>query len=211
MQKERAKQISLNTTKRVVLIGVMTAVLTGGKMALSFLPNIEVVTLFTALFGYVFGWAGVISILFFVLIEPLIWGFGTWFFSYLIYWPLVAVVFWILGKFKVKNRFLLTGVALLLTLFFGVLSSLVDVGLFSGNFQNFFTRFSIYYLRGITFYVLQLACNLLIFLFVFPVLSPLLQKLQKRFFTYKSRVIREEERDKQTEEILPQKEESPQN
>ena len=183
--KQGAKQASLNATKTVALIGVMTAVLTGSKMALSFLPNIEITTLMCALFGFAFGWLGVVSTLFFVAIEVLIWGFGTWFFSYLIYWPLVATVFLIFGKFKIHNRFIVTVVALFMTLFFSVLTALIDVGLFSGYYQSFFERFSIYYLRGITFLLLQLACNLLTFLFLFPKLCPLLQKLKKRFFADK--------------------------
>ena len=55
----------------IATVGVMAATLECGKLVLSFLPNIEVVSILTALFGYVFGWAGVISTFIFVLIEPL--------------------------------------------------------------------------------------------------------------------------------------------
>ncbi len=165
---------------RIVLVGLMAATLEVGKFTLSFLPNIEVVTLFCALFGYVFGGAGVIATLVFIAIEPLIYGFGTWIISYCLYWPFVAIIFMLLGRLKVKNRVILTAIAVILSAWFGVLSSLVDVGLFSGYFDNFLYRFGIYYLRGITFYATQIICNAILFPLLFRKLSELLTNLNKR-------------------------------
>lgn len=164
----------------VSLVGIMAASIECGKLALSFLPNVEVVTLLCALYGYVFGWAGILGAIVFVAIEPLIWGVNTWIISYIIYWPLVAAIFMLLGKARVKNRFLLAGVACILTLFFGVLTSLVDIGLFTGNYDNFFYRFSIYYVRGISFYAIQLVCNAALFPLLFPMLSGKLEAVRKR-------------------------------
>ena len=82
---------SLNV-KTIATVGVMAATLECGKLVMSFLPNVEVVSILTALYGYVFGWAGVLASFIFVMIEPLIWGFGPWFITYLIYWPLLAFV-----------------------------------------------------------------------------------------------------------------------
>lgn len=169
-----------NTILRIALIGLMAAMLECGKLVLAVLPNIEVVTLLCALFGYVFGGAGVVATIVFIAIEPLIYGFGTWMISYCLYWPLVTIIFMLLGRAKVRNRVILTGIAVLLTVWFGVLSSLVDVGLFSGYFDNFFYRFGIYYLRGISFYVTQIICNAVLFPLLFRPLSQSLTKLNKR-------------------------------
>ncbi len=177
-----------NKTKRksaaryVALVGIMAASIECGKLALAFLPNVEVVTLLCALYGYVFGLPGVLAAAVFVSVEPLIWGVNTWIITYIIYWPLVATVFMLLGKAGVKNRFLLGGIACVLTLFFGVLSSLVDIGLFTGNYDNFFYRFSIYYARGVGFYAIQLVCNAVAFFALFPLLSGKLETVRKRFF-----------------------------
>ena len=86
------------------------------------LPNIEVVTLLLALYGYVFGFRGVVASIVFVCIEPLIYGFGLWTITYFLYWPFVATLFMILKRIGVKNRFVLTAAALVMTLWFGVLS-----------------------------------------------------------------------------------------
>lgn len=167
--------------KKVALIAVMTATLEAGKLALAWATNVEIVTLLCGVYGYVFGPIGLLAIGLFVVIESLIWGFNTWILSYIIYWPMVCLVFWLLGKFKVKNIFLLTLSALLLTVWFGVLTSLIDVGLFMGFYQNFWKRFSIYYMRGLPFYAVHVACNLCSFLLLFKPMANTLQNLKIKF------------------------------
>jgi len=163
-------------------VGIMAATLECGKLALSFLPNVEVVTLLLALYSYTFGWLGVAAALVFVAIEPLIYGFGSWVISYFIYWPLVALLFMLLGRRGVKSRLALTSAAVLLTVFFGVLTSLVEIGLFSGFFDNFFSRFAIYYARGVVFYAVQTACNAVLFPLLFRPLSKKLGAIRDKAF-----------------------------
>ena len=177
MNKTRRK----SAAKSIALVGIMAATVECGKLVLAPIPNVEVVTILLALYGYVFGYLGVISAFVFVSIEPLIYGFGTWVVSYYLYWPLVAVTFSVLARLKVKNRFVITGVAILLTFFFGVLSSLVDVGLLSGNFDKFWYRFGVYYAREAVFYVVQMLCNAALFVFLFKFLSEKLSKIKQSF------------------------------
>ena len=176
------KRRVLSGARAIALVGITAATVECAKLALMALPNVEIVTLLLALYGYVFGWYGVLSAFVFVSIEPLIYGFGTWVVSYYIHWPLVALVFMLLGKMKIKNRWLLTAAALVLTFGFGVLSSLVDVGLLSGNFDRFFYRFGVYYARGIVFYAIQLACNAVLFPLAFGFLAEKLERLKRQFF-----------------------------
>lgn len=165
------------TARGVVAVGVAAATLTCGKLALSMIPNVEVVTLLTALYGYVFGGFGILAAVIFVTVETLMYGFGTWIVTYYLYWPLVAFVFMLLGRMRVRNRAVLCITAILLTVWFGVFSSLVDVGLLSGSFDRFFWRFSVYYMRGIWFYVTQIVCNAILF----PVLFRPLVRVLERF------------------------------
>ena len=65
-ESDHKKRIS--TAKIVAFIGVMAATLECAKLALSFLPNIEIVTLLTALYSYVFGIYGLIASVVFVSI-----------------------------------------------------------------------------------------------------------------------------------------------
>lgn len=163
----------------IALTGVMAATLEAVKLALSALPNIELVSLLLALYGYVFGLSGVLAAVIFVCVEVLIWGLNTWVISYLIYWPLFALLFWVIGK-KISNRFIITGVAVVMTFLFGVLTSLVDVGLLTGYWDNFLKRFSIYYLRGVWFYVTHIVSNTVAFLVLFKPLEALFRKLKSQ-------------------------------
>ena len=51
---------------KIALIAVMAATLEGGKLALAAIPNVEIVTLLCAVYGYVFGGAGIIATYVFV-------------------------------------------------------------------------------------------------------------------------------------------------
>ena len=173
---------SKNAVRYTALVGMMAATIECAKLALAVIPNVEAVSLLIALYSYVFGWAGVLAAVVFVCIEPLVWGFGTWVVSYFIYWPLFGVVFFILGRMKIKNRFTITFIAVISTFLFGILTSLVDIGLFSGSFDRFFYRFGIYYARGIVFYVVHITSNLIIFLLLFPILVKVLKDIKVKIF-----------------------------
>ncbi len=179
MKRQGIKQ---SPAKSLALVGIMAASVECGKLALSFLPNVEVVSLLLALYSYVFGLYGVMAAYIFVCIEPIIWGFNTWVVSYLIYWPLLSILFFILGKLRVKNRILLTSAAVLMTFLFGVLTSLVDIGLLSGFFDNFEYRFAVYYARGAVFYIIHICSNAVIFLVLFSLFAKKLLKIKLQLF-----------------------------
>ncbi|MDE5654045.1 MAG: hypothetical protein K2I46_00360 [Clostridia bacterium] len=171
------KQTHRDRALKLALIAVMSATLEVGKLALSFIPNVEIVTLLCGVYGYVFGIYGIIATYIFVGLETLIWGINTWVVTYLIHWGCVALVFMLLGKFKIKNRLIITATAVVLTAMFGVLSSLIDTGLLTGFWNNFWKRFAIIYARGFAFYIVEIVCNLLLFLIVFQPLINILSKI----------------------------------
>ena len=168
------------SARQVALVGVMAATLECGKLVLSALPNIEVVTLLCALYGYVFGIYGVMAAAVFVCIEPLIWGFGSWLITYIIYWPAVALVFMLLARRGVKGRVIITAIALGMTFLFGVISSVVDCAFYLGINEYYFINLPIYYLRGIAFYIAQLATNAALFPTVFLLFAEKLRKIKTR-------------------------------
>ena len=171
-----ARDVHRNRALKIALIAIMAATLEVGKLALSFIPNVEVVTLLCGVYGYVFGFYGIIATYVFVGLETLIWGVNTWVLTYLIHWGVVTFVFALLGKFKVKNILIITAVAVALTAAFGVLSSLIDTGLLTGFWKNFWKRFAILYARGFAFYIVEIVCNLILFPLLF---RPLVNRIGK--------------------------------
>lgn len=77
-------------TRDIALTGVMIATMEAVKMALSFLPGVELVTLLIVLYALVFGRRIYYAIAAFVLIEGCLYGFGIWWVMYLYIWPLLA-------------------------------------------------------------------------------------------------------------------------
>ena len=62
------------------------------KMVLSSLPNINLNALILILVTVFFGWKALYTVCVYVLLEGLMFGFGVWWVSYLIVWPLLVVL-----------------------------------------------------------------------------------------------------------------------
>lgn len=165
---------TLKGARFVAYTALAAASLTAGKFVLSAIPNVEIVTLLCAVYGFVLGAQGVLATCIFVACETLIYGLGPWVISYAIHWPAVALAFWLLSRFIKPSRVIPTIVAVIMTTSFGVLTALVDVGLFSGFWDDFGQRFAIYYARGAVFYVTQIVCNALVFPLLFKPLTTFL-------------------------------------
>lgn len=167
------------TARTIVIIALMTACLTVVKQVLAFIPNVEGVSLLIAVFSATFGYLSIISSILFVVIECFIWGFNTWVIGYFIYWPLLSIVFCLLSKGKL-NTLSATITIVVMTFLFGVITSLVEVGLFSGSYDDFFTRFFIYYGRGIVFYIVHIVSNAIVFALLFDRLRNFAIKLNNK-------------------------------
>jgi len=163
-----------NVALYVAITALFAALLTGGKMALAVIPNVEVVTILVAVFAYVWGLGYALpSIVAFIVVQMLFYGFNIWVLQYFIHWPLVAVVFALLGKANIKRVWvkivLPTAIAVALTFTFGVMTSATDTfvsymgGSFNFNFDDYWYRFGVVYVRGISFYVTHLICNAVLF------------------------------------------------
>ena len=167
------------------------ALLVGGKEALAALPNIEVVTLFTAICAFSWGLAVVLpAVNVFIVVDMAIWGVNTWIISYFIHWNVVALCFWALGKVNFRQIWqkvvCATTLATILTVLFGVLTSVVDtlVGYtgkgFFVDFDNVLARFAALYATGVPFFVTHIVCNLALFACAFLPLERLNNKAKLR-------------------------------
>ncbi len=155
-------------SKDIVYIGMMVATLEAGKAVLSFLPNVEIVTLFIILYSLFFGARVFFAIAIFVVLEGLFYGFGLWWFFYLYVWPLLAIL--TLCFKKVRSVWFWSVFAGLFGLCFGFLSSLLTMVL-SGPAAAF-----AYFVSGIPWDLIHGAGNFVITLCLFEPLSKVLNK-----------------------------------
>lgn len=113
---------SIITAKDVAVIGVMTATIEAVKIFLSFLPNVELVTLLIILYTLFLGKKTFAAVFAFVGVECLVWGMGIWTLMYLYIWPLLVLLTLFLRK--QKSVWVFSTLSGLFGLFFGALCSI---------------------------------------------------------------------------------------
>ena len=160
------------TLREIALFGILGALTFGAKVAMSFLPNIEPVSLFVILFAVVFGKKCVFPIYLYALMEILFYGINLWSINYLYVWAILALAAWLLRK---QNHPLVWAlVSGVFGLLFGALCA--PVYLFSGG-----PGFAIsWWISGIPFDVMHCAGNFAMALVLFVPLRRLLTRLYNR-------------------------------
>ena len=105
MEGTSLKQKKLTLSKELAYISTTCALLLGGQFVFSFVVGVEVVTLILVSFSFVFGAKrGAVCAISYSLLRCIIYGFyPTVVLLYLIYYPLLALLFGLLGKVKFLN------------------------------------------------------------------------------------------------------------
>ena len=151
----------------MVLFAVLGAMTFAAKYVMSFLPNIEPVSLMVMLFAVVFGWKWVYPVYLYVLMEVLFYGISLWNINYLYIWAVLAVAAMFLKNMKHPVGWaMLSGVFGLL---FGALCGIVDI--FIGGFGYAVTK----WVSGIPFDIAHCAGNFVIALLLFKPMRKLLE------------------------------------
>lgn len=155
----------------MALFGVLGALTFGAKVAMSWLPNIEPVSLFVMLFAAVLGMKCLYPIYIYVLLEILVYGLGTWNIMYLYVWAILALCAFLMRKSQEPLAWaILSGVFGLL---FGVLCAPVDLLL--GDWAFVISK----WVSGIPFDLAHCAGNFVIALVAFQPLRRLMEKLYR--------------------------------
>lgn len=178
----------VRTTSYIAKVAVMAALFVALKFALSFIPNVEIVTLLIMVFSSAFGMIYTLpATLVFSSIEVLIYGVHSWVILYFVYWPLLAIISSIL--LKRKNVIIAIIVALIMSILFGVLSACSDTILCIGSLSSMQLRdyFIAYYLRGLYFDLIHVVSNVIIVGILYLPLIEVCKKIDKKAFN--SRVV----------------------
>ncbi|HCT90131.1 MAG TPA: hypothetical protein DF613_01925 [Lachnospiraceae bacterium] len=149
----------------------MTATLEAGKIAMTFLPNVEVVSLFIILYTLAFGRKTVYAIFTFIFLEGCLYGFGLWWIMYLYAWPLLSFLAWRLRKHDTPLPYaMLSGV---FGLFFGALCAIPYF--FIGGWSMAFT----WWVSGIPYDLVHCGANFVLCLVLFKPLHNCLSTIRK--------------------------------
>ena len=157
------------TVREMVLFAVLGALTFAAKYVMSFLPNIEPVSLMVMLFAVVFGKKWAYPVYLYVLMEILFYGISLWNINYLYVWAVLAMCAYFLRDMESPLGWaLLSGSFGLL---FGALCGIVDV--FVGGGAYAVTK----WVSGIPFDIAHCAGNFVIALLLFRPLRGLMEKL----------------------------------
>ena len=158
--------------RELVLFGILGAMTFAGKYIMSFLPNIEPVSLMVMLFAVVFGWKCLYPIYVYVVLEILFYGISLWNINYLYIWLVLAVAAMALREMEHPLGWaMLSGIYGLL---FGALCGIVDI--FIGGFGYAATK----WISGIPFDISHCMGNFFIALILFKPLRKLLEDRYRR-------------------------------
>ncbi len=160
------------TTYDLVLFGVLGALTFAAKFVMSYLPNIEPVSLLVMLFAVTFGWKALFPVGIYVALEIWIYGISTWNIYYLYVWAVLAVIAIALRKMQEPLGWAL--VSAVFGLLFGALCGIADIFLY--GFETAVAK----WVSGIWFDITHCAGNFLMALLLFAPLRKLLARLYHR-------------------------------
>lgn len=158
--------------RELTLFGVLGALTFAAKYVMSFLPNIEPVSLMVMLFGVVFGRKCLYPVYLYVAMEILFYGLGLWNINYLYIWAVLALAAYLLRRMRQPLGWAILSGAF--GLLFGALCGIVDV--FIGGISYAAAK----WVSGIPFDIAHCAGNFVIALLLFKPMRELLEKLYGR-------------------------------
>ncbi len=129
--------------RRAAVLGMMGALLVIVQVAISFIPNVELVSLLVIVYALLLGSYAFAPIYAFVMVEGLIYGFGLWWVNYAYLWAILAGIVLLLRK--QKSPYFWAVISGLVGLFFGALCSIPY--LFMGGISSALA----YWMTGIPF------------------------------------------------------------
>ena len=160
------------TVREICLFGILGSLTFAAKYVMSWMPNIEPVSLMVMLFAVTFGIKALFPVYLYVLLEILFYGLGTWNFCYLYVWAVLTVLALVMKKMEHPLGWaMLSG---MFGLFFGALCGIVDI--FIGGFGYALSK----WVSGIPFDLAHCAGNFVIALLLFAPMRTLLDNLYKR-------------------------------
>ena len=158
--------------KDITLIGIMSAILVAVQVTLSFLPNIELVSLLIIVYTLVFGRKALYIIYVFVAVEGVIYGIGLWWINYLYVWTILFLIVILLRK--QHSPFIWAIISGFFGLAFGALCAIPNL------FLSGFASAVSYFIAGIPYDILHGIGNFVVTLLLFHPLYQVLDRINKK-------------------------------
>ncbi|NCB73578.1 MAG: hypothetical protein EOM51_02395 [Clostridia bacterium] len=154
----------------LIELSLMAALMVGTQVAMSSMPNVNLVSVLIILTVIIYGAKAFYSVAVFVVLEGLIYGFGLWFINYLYVWAVLTAVALFFRKYE--SRLIWAAIAGLFGLCFGLLCAIPYI--FIGG-----PAFALsYWVSGIPFDITHCISNFVLTLLLLNPLRKLLTRLR---------------------------------
>lgn len=168
--------------KDIALTGLMVATIEIAKMALSFLPNVELTSFLLILYTLIFGPKTFFAVPVFILLEGAVYGVQLWWIMYLYAWPLLVLVTLLFRKqTSVFFWSILSGV---FGLCFGALCSIpyFFIGWIGGTLRSGLSMAFTWWVAGIPWDILHCIGNFTLMLVLYHPVKIVLKRCCRYFY-----------------------------
>lgn len=161
--------------KELILFGMLGGIVSLSQIALSFIPNVETVTLFIIIFSLIYREKTLFVVFVFVSVMGIVYGFGLWWWGYLVIWPLLCVLTVKLRRILLKSSLIMSVYSGLFGLLFGAFFA-IPYAVFGGINAGI-----AYWVSGIPYDIIHGVGNYFIMLVLGEFLFKLINRLNKRY------------------------------
>jgi len=161
----------------LILLTVFGTLMFATKIAMAVLPNVHLIGMFIMVFTIVFRSKALISVYVYVLLEGFVYGFGTWWISYLYVWAILWGITMLIPRRLPKTVLAVVYpiVCALHGLMFGALSAPVEAIVHGFSFEQMLAWIAM----GLSFDVTHAIGNFCFGMLVLP-LSVILGRMKKK-------------------------------
>ncbi|MBR7141797.1 MAG: hypothetical protein IKD03_06580 [Clostridia bacterium] len=171
-EQNKGKKIALKSAREITYVAIMSGMLVLGKLALSFIPNVEVVTTLVMVFACCFGYRVLGATIVFCTLDMFLYSFSIDVaISYFIYWNALAFIGATMQKFGIKSTYAYLILAIAGTASFGFITTGVYCIMYGAPFFPM-------YVSGLVFYAIQLVGNIVFMLVGFAPLCKVVKKTE---------------------------------
>ena len=166
--------------KDIVLIGMLSALLIAVQYTLSFLPNIELVSLLIIIYTLIMHKKTIYIIIVFIALEGFLYGFGLWWINYLYIWFILYILVWMFRK--EQSVWFWSVISGSYGFSFGALCAIpyFFMGLTGGTVRTGLQAAFAYWIAGIPFDITHGIANFIITLILFKPLMKILNLIHTR-------------------------------
>ena len=160
------------SVREIAFLGVALATIEVAKQVLSFVPNVELVTLLFIIYSIYMGRKTLLVAVGFIAIDCFIYGVSVWVLMYLYIWPTLILIAYFAARRDAKRIFYCV-LSAVYGLLFGFFCSIPYI--FMGGWQTAFG----WWISGIPYDVIHCISNFVLCLILFKPLCSVMKKVYK--------------------------------